>query len=151
MTKEQLEYYRNLIKNPSEEDMQRLAENITDDILSRAKETKRRKHNSYHKARYLSEKSEFGRVYMIVNEITGAIYVGSTTNGIKKRLYQHRTMSKDLKRKSKLYQDMRFYGTENFAVELLCELTGPEESLKRVEQGWIERLKAELNQNVAKI
>lgn len=151
MTKEQLEYYRNLIKNPSDEAIQTLVENITDEILNKRKESERRKHNEYHKARYHAEKSEFGRVYMVVNDITGAIYVGSTTNGIKKRLYQHRTMSRDLKRTSPLYEDMRFYGTENFDVELLYELKGPEESLKQVEQEWIERLSADLNKSVAKI
>ena len=59
-------------------------------------------------------------VYYIKNKITDKIYIGSATNGIKKRWYQHKKLLKENKHSNKSLQlDWNLYGQENFVFGIL--------------------------------
>ena len=82
-------------------------------------------------------------VYKFTNTVTGDFYIGSQS--IKKicsnRKYQSIWIAIP---NDQLYQDMEKYGDENFAFEILAEVEP--DSLKEVEQQFIEALKPTYNQ-----
>ena len=77
-------------------------------------------------------------VYKITNTITGDFYIGSSKD-VKKRWREHKCQSVWNERpNSKLYQDMKKFGTEKFVFEILAEVE--ENKLKKTEQQFIETL-----------
>ena len=78
-------------------------------------------------------------VYKITNTITGDFYIGSSKN-IKQRWVSHKCKSTWNKcPNSPMYLDMKKYGTDKFAFEILAEVEVGK--LKEAEQEFIEKLK----------
>lgn len=67
-------------------------------------------------------------VYLIRNNISGNVYVGITRTSLKRRFNSHKSNSRR-GNKSKLYDAMRSYGTENFSISLLKECSSEQELL----------------------
>ena len=87
-------------------------------------------------------------IYKIINTVTNDFYIGSSKN-IKKRWAEHKKPSVWKKYPNKqLYQDMRKYGVDKFEFEIIAEVEI--DSLKEMEQQFIERLKPTYNQMNAK-
>lgn len=86
-------------------------------------------------------------VYKITNTVTGDFYIGSSKN-VKQRWKEHKCLSR-WKRypNNPLYLDMKKYGVDKFAFEILEE--AEPEQLKEVEQQFIETLKPTYNNNRA--
>ena len=83
-------------------------------------------------------------IYKITNTITGDFYIGSS-NDVKKRWAVHKCTSTWKNHpNNQLYQDMRKYGTDKFAFEILAEVEI--DKLKETEQQFIETLKPTYNQ-----
>ena len=82
-------------------------------------------------------------VYKITNTITGDFYIGSSKN-IKRRWANHKIPSTWNKYPNNpMYLDMRKYGIDKFAFEILEEVEI--DSLKEIEQQFIEKLKPTYN------
>ena len=82
-------------------------------------------------------------VYKITNTVTGDFYIGSSKN-VKSRLAVHKCQSTWKNNpNSPLYQDMKEYGVDSFAFEILTEVEP--EHLKETEQKFIETLKPTYN------
>ena len=58
-------------------------------------------------------------VYLLQNKINNKCYVGKTTKTLKARWRQHKTEARIGRYGWPLYRDIRDFGAENFAVELL--------------------------------
>ena len=87
-------------------------------------------------------------VYKIINTVTGDFYIGSSKN-IKHRWADHKCPSKwNEHPNNPMYLDMRKYGTDKFAFEILEVVE--ESFLKEKEQQFIETLKPSYNQMNAK-
>ena len=77
-------------------------------------------------------------VYKITNAITGDFYIGSSKD-VKERWAAHKWPSTWKKcPNNPMYQDMRKYGVDKFAFEILAEVEI--EKLKEIEQKFIETL-----------
>ena len=87
-------------------------------------------------------------IYKITNTVTGDFYIGSSKN-VKHRWTFHKCPS-SWKRysNSQMYLDMKHYGTDKFAFEILAEVEV--DSLKEMEQQFIETLKPTYNNYNAK-
>ena len=86
-------------------------------------------------------------VYKIINTITGDCYIGSSKN-IKQRWAHHKCQSTWKNYPSNpMYLDMKHYGTDKFEFQVIEEVKP--ESLKEVEQKFIETLKPTYNSNRA--
>ena len=82
-------------------------------------------------------------VYKITNTITGDFYIGSSKN-VKQRWASHKRQSVWKKYSNNpMYLDMQKYGTDKFDFEILAEIE--EDSLKEIEQQFIEMLKPTYN------
>ena len=82
-------------------------------------------------------------VYKITNTITGDFYIGSSKD-IKNRWTNHKCPSRWKQHPNiPMYQDMRKYGVDKFAFEILEEVE--ESFLKEKEQYFIETLKPTYN------
>ena len=90
-----------------------------------------------------------GKIYSVRNTVNDDIYIGSTTQPLSKRFYEHKKKKNDKKQNYFVYQKMAELGVDNFYIELIedypCE--NKEHLLKR-EGEWIRHL-ATLNQKVA--
>ena len=87
-------------------------------------------------------------VYKITNTITGDFYIGSSKN-IKQRWVSHKCKSTWNKcPNSPMYLDMKKYGTDKFAFEILEEVEV--DKLKEAEQEFIETLNPTYNNYNAK-
>ena len=87
-------------------------------------------------------------IYRITNIITGDFYIGSSKD-LKNRWANHKCKSKwNEQPNSLLYLDMKRYGTDKFAFEILEEAEPGQ--LKEVEQQFIEKLQPTYNQMNAK-
>lgn len=64
-------------------------------------------------------------VYRITNKVTGKSYVGFTSQGLKKRFYQHTCSKKPIG------FAIRKYGKENFEISTLCVCETLESALKK--------------------
>ena len=86
-------------------------------------------------------------IYKITNTITGDFYIGSSKN-VKQRWIDHKKPS-ILKQhpNNPMYLDMRKYGIDKFVFEILAEVEI--DSLKEIEQQFIEKLKPTYNSNRA--
>ena len=69
-------------------------------------------------------------VYLLRNKINDKCYVGKTTKTLKARWRQHKTEARIRRYDWPLYRDIREFGAENFAVELL----GKASSTRRLNQ-----------------
>ena len=86
-------------------------------------------------------------IYKITNTITGDFYIGSSKD-VKRRWESHKWPSKWKQQPNNpMYQDMQKYGLENFVFEILAEVE--EDSLKEIEQEFIEKLQPTYNSNRA--
>ena len=86
-------------------------------------------------------------VYKIINIITNDFYIGSSKD-VKRRWAAHKWPSKwNEHPNNPLYLDMKKYGVDNFAFEILEE--AETDSLKQKEQQFIETLKPTYNSNRA--
>ena len=87
-------------------------------------------------------------VYKITNTVTNDSYIGSSKN-VKSRWADHKKPSvwKNYPN-NQMYQDMKKYGVDKFVFEILAEVEA--DSLKEMEQQFIERLKPTYNQMNAK-
>ena len=82
-------------------------------------------------------------IYRITNTITGDFYIGSSKN-VKLRWMQHKRPSVWKKYpNSQLYKDMKKFGVDKFELQLLEEVEP--DSLKEIEQQFIEKLKPTYN------
>ena len=87
-------------------------------------------------------------IYKITNTITGDFYIGSSKN-VKHRWACHKCPSRWKEHpNNQMYQDMRKYGVDKFAFEILAEVE--EGSLKITEQKFIEKLQPAYNNYNAK-
>ena len=87
-------------------------------------------------------------VYKIINTITGDFYVGSSKN-VKLRWKQHKRLSVwNRYKNNQMYLDMRKYGTDKFDFQVIAEVE--QDSLKEMEQRFIEMLKTTYNNYNAK-
>ena len=90
-----------------------------------------------------------GRIYIIRNCLDDDTYIGSTTQQLSKRFYDHKVNSQDTNKKCPLYNKIRELGQDKFYIELIekypCET---KEELRRRE-GELIREKATLNKIVA--
>ena len=85
-------------------------------------------------------------VYKITNTLTGDFYIGSSKN-IMQRWATHKSPSNCIRQpKSRLYQDMTKYGSNNFTFEIIEET----DNRKEREQYWIEQLNPSYNSINAK-
>lgn len=82
-------------------------------------------------------------VYLITNAITGAKYVGQSTN-IERRIIEHKTPNSSKSTKSKRFiDDIERFGISNFRFDILEECS-PDQLLER-ERYWIAKLQPEYN------
>ena len=87
-------------------------------------------------------------VYKITNTITNDFYIGSSKN-VKSRWREHKCKyTWNRCPNNPMYQDMKRYGTDKFAFEILAEVEA--DSLKEKEQEFIEKLKPTYNNYYAK-
>ena len=87
-------------------------------------------------------------IYKITNTITGDFYIGSSKD-VKRRWRDHKCQSRWNKYPNNpMYQDMKQYGTDKFAFEILAEVEA--DKLKEKEQEFIETLNPIYNQMNAK-
>lgn len=97
---------------------------------------------------YREDKLKISAVYKIVNEVTGDSYIGSSKD-VEHRWAQHTRPSSWAKQpNSQLYKDMQKYGVDKFRFQILAPVIP--ESLKQVEQEFIEMLKPTYNDRRAK-
>ena len=67
------------------------------------------------------------QVYLLTNTVTGKLYVGQTTVGLKHRWGQHKSDTKRMRGPHHLVHSMRKHGHEVFIMELLHECETKEE------------------------
>ena len=76
-------------------------------------------------------------IYTITNKITGDVYVGNTSRGVKRRWTEHLCDARDDRRRGrKLYKAINEYGSSNFKVDVV-EVCPSEMSMER-ERYWID-------------
>lgn len=78
-------------------------------------------------------------IYKITNNINGKIYIGQTVQTLKARWAKHRWHVKHNTNRH-LYDSMRYYGIENFSMEVLEETT--KEELNDKEIWWIAKFES---------
>lgn len=84
-----------------------------------------------------------GRVFEIINKLTGDNYIGHTTMPIKKRMYQVITAANTGK-KGLLYDAVRQYGKEQFVINILHECSFEEDVVTK-EREFVVKLSPSLN------
>ena len=86
-------------------------------------------------------------VYKIINTVTNDFYIGSSKD-VEKRWADHKCPSTwKINPNKQLYKDMMKYGVEKFELQVITEVKP--ESLKEIEQQFIEKLKPTYNSNRA--
>ena len=79
------------------------------------------------------------RIYKIVNDVNGKIYIGQTVGTLQKRLQSHIESSKKKELSHiKFYRAINKYGAEHFKIEQIDSATNQEE-LDKKERFWIEK------------
>ena len=91
-----------------------------------------------------------GRIYKRLNTITDDVYVGSTCQPLRKRLYEHKAkIGSPRYEKNKLYCKMHELGFDNFYIELIENYPcSTREELRAREGEWIRKI-ATLNKLIA--
>ena len=93
-------------------------------------------------------KYENGKIYKILNNIDDEVYVGSTTQPLSKRIYQHRLASKHCPQ-YKLYTHMNNLGVDGFYIEFIESYScKSKEELCAKEGEWIRKI-ATLNKVIS--
>lgn len=87
--------------------------------------------------------SSFGRIYKIVNVVTGETYIGRTKTPLKRRWYQHVTCANSNK-SGLLYDNIRAWGKECFDIVSLYDCDAHDD-ISLVEIKFIKELNPELN------
>jgi group I intron endonuclease len=75
-------------------------------------------------------------IYVITNAANGKQYVGKTKTAIKRRLQQHRRLSRDVKSRTLLSCAIRKYGESSFSIEHV-DIAFSKYDLNRKEIAWI--------------
>ena len=81
-----------------------------------------------------------GEIYMILNTITGMMYIGQTKYTAEKRYKEHIHIALHKKNNLRLYNSMRKYGVENFEMTVL-ETDVPENQLDEKEKYYISKFR----------
>jgi len=89
-----------------------------------------------------------GKIYKILNNIDGEIYVGSTINTLSRRMAHHRCGMKH-RPHYKLYKHMYELNVENFYIELIENFPCNDVYELRAREGYYIREIGTLNKNVA--
>ena len=89
-----------------------------------------------------------GKIYKILNDIDGEIYVGSTVNALSHRMAKHRSTMKTIPH-YKLYKHMHELDVENFYIELIENYPCNDVYELRAREGHFIREIGTLNKNVA--
>lgn len=76
----------------------------------------------------------FGYLYKIKNKINNKVYIGKTYNTIYQRYQEHIENAFKKKEDTKLYNDMRKYGIENFEIILLGQYEEYELEYQEIEE-----------------
>lgn len=88
------------------------------------------------------------KIYKLVNDIDDAIYVGSTTEPLHKRLYKHKQRAKQCPNR-RVYEHIMKIGWENVHIVLIESFScNSKEELLRQERHHIDELKPTLNKNL---
>lgn len=83
-----------------------------------------------------------GLIYVIVNDLSGMLYVGQTLCDRKKRWREHRCAARSSDRaRCRIHRAMRKYGLDNFHMEVIDFADDPK-TLSQKEIAWIERLRS---------
>ena len=88
------------------------------------------------------------KVYQLVNNVNGDIYVGSTCQSSSKRFYEHRSRCNKL-HNGKLYPLMREIGRDNFYIELIEIYTCNNTDELKAREGYYIRERSTLNMAIA--
>lgn len=73
-------------------------------------------------------------IYRIINNINGMVYIGQTTQSLKRRWAVHKSEHKRVKYNTYLYNAMRKYGIENFSIEEIARpIVETQEALDKLE------------------
>lgn len=76
----------------------------------------------------------FGYLYKIKNKLNNKVYIGKTYNTIHQRFQEHIDNAFKKKEESKLYNDMRLFGIENFEISLLGQYEEYDLEYSEIEQ-----------------
>ncbi len=79
-------------------------------------------------------------LYVIINNVSGSMYLGQTSNTVPRRFYEHKHNAFSLNKKSKLYDAMRSYGEDAFEVQLM-EVYATKEQVNAAEVAAIQEAK----------
>lgn len=86
------------------------------------------------------------KIYKIVNDINGEIYIGSTANTLSKRMCCHKYYATKLGKTSKIYSFIRELGVSHFRIVLIEAFQcSNRDELRRKEQQYIDELNPSLN------
>ena len=98
----------------------------------------------------LNNKFQEGKIYKIVCNITGKIYVGSTTKPLEKRLSGHKAhYNLYLKNKYHYVSSFEIFQNGNYYIELICNTSCTSRDELRANEGkYIRELKS-INKNIA--
>lgn len=87
-----------------------------------------------------------GIIYMIVNIISKRMYIGATTKPLNIRVREHKLIAdRGEQLGNKLYDDIRYYGWENFEYKVIEHLIGTEAERHQREKYWIKEYNTFLN------
>lgn len=65
----------------------------------------------------------YGYIYKVTNKINKKVYIGQTSNSIKKRWVQHKSAARNAKNNSVVfYNAINKYGEDNFAIDIIYEV-----------------------------
>lgn len=107
---------------------------------------KRERDKLHQRAWYKRQKTN-GVIYAIRNKINNKLYIGATTNSIKKRWWQHISSAnsgRGTKVFKTLWEDIRQYGKDSFEISVLEEVLGKEQLNER-EVYYIQELNPDYN------
>ena len=89
-----------------------------------------------------------GKVYKLINSVDKKIYIGSTTQGLSKRLAEHKSKAKS--RPYNVYKHLNTIGWDKVRIILIETVNCfNKEQLNQREQYYIDRLKPSLNKHPA--
>ena len=88
-----------------------------------------------------------GRIYKLLNVVTGDEYIGSTRNSITRRYQQIMTAARKGKGRGLIYDNIRAWGEDCFDIFLLYECT-EQDNLLQKEIEYINNINPSLNSNL---
>jgi group I intron endonuclease len=78
-----------------------------------------------------------GRIYLLIDKVGGKVYVGQTTQSLKRRWTGHFSEAKRARSPKPLYQAMRKHGQEAFTIQELEWVPGDAKDLSLAEARWV--------------